>query len=49
MKSSIKAIPLELLMEQLPENYTIADRELIQRDVLTSRVLAPGADDRSAG
>ncbi|HEX2992311.1 MAG TPA: bifunctional (p)ppGpp synthetase/guanosine-3',5'-bis(diphosphate) 3'-pyrophosphohydrolase [Anaerolineales bacterium] len=31
MKSSIKAIPLERLMEQLPENYTIADRELIQR------------------
>ncbi|HSK66286.1 MAG TPA: bifunctional (p)ppGpp synthetase/guanosine-3',5'-bis(diphosphate) 3'-pyrophosphohydrolase, partial [Anaerolineales bacterium] len=31
MKSSIKAIPLERLMEQLPEKYTIADRELIQR------------------
>jgi GTP diphosphokinase / guanosine-3',5'-bis(diphosphate) 3'-diphosphatase len=31
MKSSVKAIPLERLMEQLPDNYTLAERELIQR------------------
>ena len=31
MKSSKTAIPLERLLEQLPENYNIADRELIQR------------------
>ncbi len=31
MKTSIIAIPLERLLEQLPENYTLADRELIQR------------------
>src|SRR5215216_1168457 len=31
MKSVINAIPLERLLEQLPENYTLADRELIQR------------------
>jgi GTP pyrophosphokinase len=31
MKSVIKAIPLERLLEQLPETYTLADRELIQR------------------
>lgn len=31
MKSVNAAIPLEKLIEQLPENYTIADRELIQR------------------
>src|SRR4026209_732560 len=31
MKSVIKAVPLERLLEQLPENYTLADRELIQR------------------
>jgi len=31
MKSTNTAIPLEKLFEQLPENYTIADRELVQR------------------
>lgn len=31
MKSTKTAIPLERLLEQLPENYTLADRELIQR------------------
>ncbi len=31
MKSVNAAIPLEKLIEQLPENYTVADRELIQR------------------
>jgi len=31
MKTAEKAIPLEKLMEQLPERYTLADRELIQR------------------
>jgi len=31
MKESQKAIPLEKLLEQLPEHYTLADRELIQR------------------
>ena len=31
MKTAIAAIPLEKLLEQLPENYTLADRELIQR------------------
>jgi len=31
MKPTTKAVPLERLMEQLPENYTLADRELIQR------------------
>ncbi len=31
MKSSKSAVPLERLVEQLPENYTLADRELIQR------------------
>src|SRR6266511_5135248 len=31
MKSVINAIPLERLLEQLPGNYTRADRELIQR------------------
>jgi GTP diphosphokinase / guanosine-3',5'-bis(diphosphate) 3'-diphosphatase len=31
MKSLKTAIPLERLLEQLPENYTLADRELIQR------------------
>ncbi|MDO9300603.1 MAG: bifunctional (p)ppGpp synthetase/guanosine-3',5'-bis(diphosphate) 3'-pyrophosphohydrolase, partial [Anaerolineales bacterium] len=30
MKSVITAIPLEKLLEQLPEDYTVADRELIQ-------------------
>ena len=31
MKPTTNAVPLERLMEQLPENYTLADRELIQR------------------
>jgi GTP pyrophosphokinase len=31
MKSATTTIPLETLLEQLPENYTIAERELIQR------------------
>ena len=31
MKSATTAIPLEKLLEQLPEDYTVADRELIQR------------------
>ena len=31
MKSLKTAIPLERLLEQLPEKYTLADRELIQR------------------
>ena len=31
MKSSTIAIPLEKLLEKLPDNYTIADRELVQR------------------
>ena len=31
MKSATAAIPLENLLEQLPEAYTLADKELIQR------------------
>src|SRR5215208_4825038 len=31
MKSIVHAIPLDRLLDQLPENYTLADRELIQR------------------
>src|SRR5512147_1237787 len=31
MKATKTAIPLERLMEQLPEQYTLADRELVQR------------------
>ncbi len=31
MKDSTAAIPLEKLLEQLPDTYTIADRELVQR------------------
>ena len=31
MKSTNTAIPLEKLLEQLPEIYTVADRELVQR------------------
>ncbi|NOT03893.1 MAG: hypothetical protein HOP27_04770 [Anaerolineales bacterium] len=31
MKSTTTAIPLEKLLEQLPETYTVADRELVQR------------------
>ncbi len=36
MKSSSAAIPLEKLIEQLPENYTVADRELVQRAYLVA-------------
>jgi guanosine-3',5'-bis(diphosphate) 3'-pyrophosphohydrolase len=31
MKASKTAVPLERVLEQLPENYTLAERELIQR------------------
>ncbi len=31
MKSSTTAIPLEKLIEQLPEQFTVTDRELVQR------------------
>src|SRR5512141_501008 len=31
MKSVATAIPLDNLLEQLPETYTLADKELIQR------------------
>src|SRR6476660_10477749 len=31
MKATKTAVPLERLLEQLPEQYTLADRELIQR------------------
>ncbi len=31
MKSALAAIPLEKLLEQLPDTYTLADKELIQR------------------
>jgi GTP pyrophosphokinase len=31
MRATRTAVPLERLLEQLPENYTLADRELIQR------------------
>src|SRR5688572_17983589 len=31
MKATRTAVPLERLLEQLPENYTLAERELIQR------------------
>ena len=31
MKATRTTVPLERLLEQLPENYTLADRELIQR------------------
>ena len=31
MKSATSAIPFEKLLEQLPENYSVADKELIQR------------------
>ncbi|MFZ5880166.1 MAG: RelA/SpoT family protein [Chloroflexota bacterium] len=31
MKNSTAAIPLEKLLDQLPENYSLADRELVQR------------------
>src|SRR5512141_96274 len=31
MKETKTAVPLERLLEQLPDSYTLADRELIQR------------------
>ncbi len=31
MKSKISDVPFEKLLEQLPENYNLADRELVQR------------------
>ena len=31
MKSSTAPIPLEKLLEQLPENYTVKDRDLVMR------------------
>src|SRR5512134_4141530 len=31
MKASRTAVPLERLLEQLPENYTLAEKELINR------------------
>jgi GTP pyrophosphokinase len=31
MRAAKTAVPLERLLEQLPDNYTLADRELIQR------------------
>src|SRR5512133_399850 len=31
MKQTKNAVPLERLLEQLPDNYTLADRELIHR------------------
>lgn len=31
MKSATAAIPLEKLLEQLPENYSVADRELVMK------------------
>jgi GTP diphosphokinase / guanosine-3',5'-bis(diphosphate) 3'-diphosphatase len=31
MKAATTAIPLETLLEQLPETYTLADKELVQR------------------
>ena len=31
MRTARTAVPLERLLEQLPDNYTLADRELIQR------------------
>jgi GTP diphosphokinase / guanosine-3',5'-bis(diphosphate) 3'-diphosphatase len=36
MKSATTAIPLEKLLEQLPENYTVAERELVQRAYRTA-------------
>jgi len=36
MKSVNNAIPLEKLLEQLPENYTVADRDLVQRAYLAA-------------
>ncbi|MDQ3005080.1 MAG: HD domain-containing protein, partial [Chloroflexota bacterium] len=31
MKTSRTAVPIEKLLEQLPERYTLTERELIQR------------------
>src|SRR5512134_263678 len=31
MKATRTAVPLERLLEQLPDTYTLADRELVQR------------------
>src|SRR5512147_1179644 len=31
MKATVTSVPLERLLEQLPDNYTLADRELIHR------------------
>jgi GTP pyrophosphokinase len=31
MKDSRKVIPLEMLLEQLPEHYSLADKDLVQR------------------
>ncbi len=31
MKSTVATVPLEKLLEQLPETYTLADKELVQR------------------
>ena len=31
MKTATAAIPLEKLLDQLPETYTVTDRELVQR------------------
>ncbi len=31
MKTAVAAIPLEKLLEQLPDTFTVADRELVQR------------------
>jgi GTP pyrophosphokinase len=36
MKPAIAIIPLEKLIEQLPENYTLADRELVMRAYRTA-------------
>ena len=39
MRASKTAVPLERLLEQLPDNYTLADRELIQRAYRVADVL----------
>ena len=36
MKSSTVTIPLEKLLEQLPENYTVKDRDLVMRAYQTA-------------
>src|ERR1041384_58073 len=38
MKSSTVTIPLEKLLEQLPENYTVKDRDLVMRAYQTAEV-----------